>query len=137
MPGQAEGGQLRRTHAKSLAAPFLEFDLDRELELLHREAEWSNGHNARTLAKYPDLRVVLIALQKGARLPEHAAGGRISMQTLRGEIRVAALGRTFRLPVGGLLTLDPKVPHDVEALEESAFLLTVSWSGRGDEPPSP
>jgi hypothetical protein len=81
---------LRRTHAKSLAAPFLD-----------------------------------------------SAGGRVSIQTLRGEIGVEAQGRTFRLPQGGLLTLDQGIPHDVEALEDSAFLLTVAWAAREHLPPSP
>jgi hypothetical protein len=30
-------------------------------------------------------------------------------------------------PLEQLLALDCGMPHDVEALEESAFLLTVSW----------
>jgi len=118
-------GAGRRPHAKTLAASFLEFDLDREIDLLRREDGGANGQNARTLVKHDDLRVVLIALQSGAGIPEHQAPGRISVQTLRGEIRMRALGKTFALPVGGLLTLDREVPHSVEALEDSAFLLTL------------
>jgi hypothetical protein len=41
-----------------------------------------------------------------------------------------ALGRTFDLPAGSLLALDRGLPHDVEALEDSAFLLTIAWPGR-------
>jgi quercetin dioxygenase-like cupin family protein len=33
--------------------------------------------------------------------------------------------RTVELTPGNLLVLDTEVPHDVEAVEESAFLLTV------------
>jgi hypothetical protein len=29
-----------------------------------------------------------------------------------------------------LLALDQGVPHDIEAHEESAFLLTLAWPGR-------
>ena len=36
----------------------------------------------------------------------------------------------FSLRPGGLLALDRGVPHDIEALEESAFLLTLAWPGR-------
>jgi quercetin dioxygenase-like cupin family protein len=118
-------GGMRRPHAKTLSAPWLEFDLAREQDLLEREGEWSNGQNARTLVKHEDLRIVLIALRTGASIPEHRAPGRISIQTIRGHIRVRAEGRTFSLPAGGLLILDSKVPHDVEAVEESAFLLTL------------
>lgn len=57
-----DGSQHRRPHAPPTAAPFLEFDLVRELEQLHGEPERSSGQNARTLVKYADFRVVLTAL---------------------------------------------------------------------------
>lgn len=65
----------RRPHTSPMAAPFLEFDFTRELERLHAEADWSSGHNAKTLVKYDNLRVVLMALKAGARVPEHQARG--------------------------------------------------------------
>jgi hypothetical protein len=34
------------------------------------------------------------------------------------------------LPTGQMLVLDQCVPHDVEAEEDSAFLLTLSWQGQ-------
>ena len=33
----------------------------------------------------------------------------------------------FDLPAGHLLALDHAIPHDVQALEDSAFLLTICW----------
>jgi quercetin dioxygenase-like cupin family protein len=110
-----------------MAAPFLEFDLTRELEQLHREPEWNSGQNAKTLVKYDDFRVVLTALKARARLLEHQTKGRISIQTVAGHILVRAEGRTFDLPAGSLLALDQNLPHDVEAIEESAFLITIAW----------
>ena len=114
-----------------MAAPFLEFDLARELEQLHGEPEWNSGQNAKTLVKYDDFRVVLTALKARARLPEHQTKGRISIQTVAGHILVRAEGRTFDQPAGSLLALDHNLRHDVEALEESAFLITIAWP-RGD-----
>jgi quercetin dioxygenase-like cupin family protein len=110
-----------------MAAPFLEFDLIRELEQLHGEPDWNRGQNAKTLVKYDNFRLVLIALRSRARLPGHQNKGRISIQTVAGHILVRAEGRTFDLPRGTLLALDQNLPHDVEALEESAFLLTIAW----------
>ena len=120
----------RRPHPQSMATTYLEFDLEREVEQLHQEPDWTNGQNARTLIKYDDFRVVLIALGARARMPGHQTEGRISIQTVRGHIQVRAEGRTFDLPVGGLLALDRGLAHDVEALEESALLLTIAWPGR-------
>jgi quercetin dioxygenase-like cupin family protein len=125
-----DSGQHRRPHAPPMAAPFLEFDLTRELAQLHAEPDWNGGQNAKTLVKYDDLRVVLTALKARARLPEHQTKGRISIQTVAGHIVVRAEGRTFDLPTGSLLALDQGLRHDVEALEESAFLLTIAWPVR-------
>ena len=122
----------RRPHeAPPTAGPYMEFDLPAEIHRLHAETTWSTGHNARTLIKYDDFRVVLTALQASTRVPEHKNDGRISVHVLSGHIQVRASGRTFSLRPGGLLALDQGVPHDVEALEESGFLLTIAWPGRG------
>jgi hypothetical protein len=55
--------ESRRPHPQPMAAPFLEFDIARELEQLHGEPGWQSGHNGKTLVKYDRLRVVLIALR--------------------------------------------------------------------------
>lgn len=121
----------RRPHAPPMVGPFMEFDLTAEIHRLHGETTWSTGHNARTLIKYDDLRVVLTTLQACARVPPHKTEGRLSIHVLSGHLQVKASERTFRLRPGGLLALDAGVLHDIEALEESAFLLTLVWPGRG------
>ncbi|MCC7416794.1 MAG: hypothetical protein IT176_06590 [Acidobacteria bacterium] len=119
--------QHRRPHPQPMAAAYLELNLARELEQLHREPEWNSGQNARTLVKYDDFRIVLTALKARAKIPGHQTEGRISIQTIAGHIQMRAEGRTFDLPAGSLLALDRNLPHDVEALEDSAFLLTIAW----------
>src|SRR5687768_12237600 len=94
-----------RPHTGPMAAPFLEFDLPAEIHRLHAETTWSTGHNARTLVKFDDLCVVLIALRANARMPEHKTEGRISVHLLSGHVQVKAAGRTFSLRPGGLLAL--------------------------------
>jgi len=119
----------RRPHASPMAEPLMEFDLPAEVDRLRAETTWSSGQNAKTLVKYSDLRVVLTVLQAKARMPEHKTEGRISVHVLSGHLHLRAAGRTFSLRPGSLLALDHGVPHDVEALEESAFLLTIAWPG--------
>jgi quercetin dioxygenase-like cupin family protein len=110
-----------------MAGEYLEFDLGHEIEQLHQEAEWATGQNAKTLVKYEDLRVVLTVLRAHARMPSHHAEGRITIQTIRGHIQVRAAGRTFGLRAGNVLALDGGLQHDLEALEDSALLLTIAW----------
>ena len=38
-------------------------------------------------------------------------------------------GQNVDLLPGSLLALDHRAPHDLEALEESAVLLTIAWLG--------
>ena len=123
-----EAAEHRRPHPTNLAAPYLELDLERELEQFRAEPEWKSGQNARTLVKFDDFRIVLTALKPHEKIPEHQASGRVSIHTVRGQVTVHALGRTFELPVGKVLALDRGVRHDVEAGDqESAILLTVAW----------
>lgn len=109
------------------AGPSLEFDLAAEIEKLRREPAYDSGRNAKTMAKYDDFRIVLTAIKGGTHVQEHHSAGRISVQTVAGHIRMRALDHEFDLPQGRLLVLDRGVPHDVEALQDSAFLLTVAW----------
>ena len=119
----------RRPHASPMNEPLMEFDLPAEIDRLRAETTWSTGQNARTLVKYADFRLVLTALQAKTRIPEHKTEGRISVHVLSGHIHLRAAGRTYSLRPGSLLALDHGMPHDVEALEESAFLLTIAWPG--------
>jgi quercetin dioxygenase-like cupin family protein len=115
--------------AGTLDRPLLEFDLNVEREKLHQDEAWgqATGRSSRTLVKHADLRIVLIGMKANTQMHEHTAAGRISVQTLSGLIRLHLPSRAVDLPAGHLLALDQCVPHDVEAIEESAFLLTLSW----------
>ena len=46
-----------------------------------------------------------------------------------GHIQVRAQERSLDLPSGALLALDQGLLHDVEALEQGAFLLTIAGPG--------
>jgi quercetin dioxygenase-like cupin family protein len=110
-----------------LTAPLLTLDLSREIAQLRSEGRWQSGHTAKTLAKYPDFRVVLIVMKTGGRLEKHRTEGRISVQILEGRIRFSTAERSVELAVGQMLTLEHDIPHDVEGMVDSAFLLTIAW----------
>jgi quercetin dioxygenase-like cupin family protein len=119
--------------AERLAGPVLAFDLEREVEQLRQEPAYQQGtRNADTLVHQPDFRIVLVALKSGGRLQDHEAEGRVAIQALAGRLRLQLPDRTVELPAGHLLALEAGIAHDVEALEESAFLLTIAWpAGQG------
>ena len=121
-----------------LAAPLLRFDLNHELGLLRREGSWERetGRSSKTLAKYPDFRIVLVCMKAGSHMNDHRAEARISIQALEGKILLHVPDQNpIELSAGQLMTLDCAVHHDVEALAESAFLLTIAWS-KGESRPT-
>lgn len=85
------------------------------------------GHTAKTLVKYDNFRVVLIIMNTGARVHEHRTEGRISVQCLAGCIRFRTAEQSVELSAGQMLTLESDIPHDVEAVSDSAFLLGIAW----------
>jgi quercetin dioxygenase-like cupin family protein len=104
-----------------------QFDLLKEIADSEQKKPWQAGHHAKTLFKKHDLRVVLITMEAAARMKEHHADGTISIQVLKGHIRISIHGKPHDLHVGNLFTLAASIRHEVEALDESAFLLTISW----------
>jgi quercetin dioxygenase-like cupin family protein len=113
---------------------FSRFDLLREIADSERKKPWSAGIHARVLTKKPDLRVVLISMETAARLKEHRVDGTSSVQVLKGRIRYSTGGQAYDLPAGSLITLAASIAHEVESLDESAFLLTIAWPGNRQLP---
>lgn len=127
-PNEPQTAGRQRT-PEPYSAPRLAFNTDHEIATLHGEKPWQVGHTSKTLAKFPNLRVVLVAMEAGARLHQHKAHGSIMIQTLRGRIRVKLPAESVEVPSGEFLLLDADLPHEVEGMQESEFLLTISWPG--------
>jgi quercetin dioxygenase-like cupin family protein len=104
-----------------------QFDLQREIADAKQKKPWPSGIHSKTLVKRSDFRAVLIAMEAGAKMDEHHADGTISVQPVKGHIRIHAQGQSHELRVGQLFALGASIKHDVESLEDSAFLLTIAW----------
>lgn len=113
--------------AANVTDDVAQFDLQHELADSEQKKPWPSGIHSKLLFKKPGLRAVLIAMEAGAKMKEHHADGTISVQPVKGRIRVHALGQGHELKTGQLFTLGASIKHDVEALDDSAFLLTIAW----------
>jgi quercetin dioxygenase-like cupin family protein len=115
------------------------FDLAEITREMRGEAEYDHGHGhaARTIVRADDLRVVLIAIQAGAHIAEHVAQATAAIQVVSGRVRIQ-LPRLARqhedrfeeLLPGRLLAMEGGLAHSVEALEDSALLVTLGWRER-------
>jgi quercetin dioxygenase-like cupin family protein len=112
------------------------FDLAGEGEALRRESTWQQGdRNAKTFLKEAGVRVVLTTLKAGAVVKEHRVPGPATVQALSGRISLRLPDQTVELSGGQLLALPGDLPHDVEAIDDSTFLVTIAWPAgpRGDD----
>jgi len=99
-------------------------------ELLERARGSSGGRAAATVIGGHEkvLRQTVIAMVKGAALGEHESPGEASVHVLAGRVRLSADGDFWEGRQGDLLVV-PGSSHSLEALEDSAVLLTVAKLG--------
>ena len=118
------------TRLPELGEEVIRHDIGKELEKLKEASSWQreSGRSSETLVKHDEFRIVLVRMKPGSYMSHHKAEGPISIHVIQGRIRVHLPGdRMEDLKPGDLLTLDRCLEHDVEAREESAFLLTIAW----------
>jgi len=110
-----------------LKGKALEFEVAAEMSDLVRRVKGNRSkRTAKTLVKEGPLRVLLVALDEGGGLEEHSVDGPFSVQCLLGRAVVRVEGEAHELSTGDLLVVDTSVPHDVQAKEASALLITMA-----------
>jgi quercetin dioxygenase-like cupin family protein len=96
-------------------------------ELLERARDSGGGRAAATVIGGHEkvLRQTVIAMVKGAVLGEHESPGEASVHVLAGRVRLSAGEHSWECRQGDLLVV-PGSSHNLEALADSAVLLTVA-----------
>lgn len=97
-----------------------------EQELRAEDAYQRDGHTARTLVREPSVRIVLVVMRAGAKIAAHRTQDTASIYAFAGTVRFGLPARAVELSAGRLLVIPPGLTHDVEAVTESAFLLTLA-----------
>jgi quercetin dioxygenase-like cupin family protein len=123
--GRPDEPAYLKTH--TIRAEHLAFFLREEEEALLKNAQASNtGRTAKTLVKDGSLRLTLVAMRAGAEMAEHTVDGPSSFQCLRGNVRFQLGDENLELSASSVLVLDAGVSHNVRALRDSTFLITIS-----------
>ena len=115
-PGPGHDGEMQKLSLEATAR-----------ELLERARDSSGGRAATTVIGGHEkvLRQTVIAMVSGASLAEHESPGEASVHVLSGRVRLSAGKHSWDGRHGDLLTV-PDAPHSLEALADSAVLLTVA-----------
>jgi quercetin dioxygenase-like cupin family protein len=93
-------------------------------------AQATSGRSSQTIhgGQEHTLRQTLIAILAGRGLDEHESPGEATLQVLRGRVRLVAGEDSWTGEAGDYLVI-PDDRHRVEALADSALLLTVVLRG--------
>lgn len=129
---QIEGSPYGLNRLPHLGSSLLQVLIPNEVQSMWKEEAWQtgSGRTARTLVKYPDLRIVLVSMKAGTRFKQHKTTARFAILTLAGHLRLHLPDATVEVPRGELLALDRDVSHDVEAVRQSTFLLILARPDR-------
>jgi quercetin dioxygenase-like cupin family protein len=107
------------------------FNLRHEIDELCGSAQYTTGgHAARTLLRLTTFRVVLFVLRRHTEFKQHHTDQPITLQMLTGRIRITLPGRWIEQAAGEMLLMAPSLTHDLTAIVDSAFLLSMPWSER-------
>lgn len=119
---QNSGSQAGAEESQSLCT----YQLEPLVQALKEEESWEKiGRSARTISKMKGMRIVLNVMKKGSEIKPHQANGPISVQVLEGKLKFHTQDDPVVLAKREMLTLQEHIRHSVEALEETAFLLTI------------
>jgi len=127
-----EGPPYGLNRLPHLGSSLLQVLIPNEVQSMWKEEAWQTetGRSARTLVKYPDLRIVLVSMKAGTRFKQHKTSARFAILMLAGHVRLHLPNATVEVPRGELLALDRDVSHDVEAIRQSTFLLILTRPDR-------
>lgn len=112
---------------RALNQEMLTFDTDALISQIKSEEAWSRSdRNSLTIFKNDSLCMVIVGLHPEAAMKKHSATGAITVQVLQGDIIFETLNQKSELTRGKMIALPAGIPHQVYAVKESFFLLTLA-----------
>jgi quercetin dioxygenase-like cupin family protein len=115
-----------RAHPQERFSPISQaFDLNEAAAKLRAEPHGPvDGHRQVALYRHGPVTLLLFILEHDATL-EYEAPGLVTIQVLKGELKVDVQGANHPLTAGQLLTIDPGSAHTVRASGSAELLVTV------------
>jgi len=101
------------------------FSLVEQFDALPSESVMRHGHMQKTLYKHGPMTTAIFSIRSGAGLNRHELDGESIIHVIKGRVQVHTPTATHEVKRDEILLLDPKTPHDVNALEDTEMVMTV------------
>ena len=112
---------------RAVDAPVVLIDLPDFIKQIKHEKAWKeNDRNAITVFKTEKMRIVLVALHKKALMTTDQPKNVMSLQVIKGKIKLHATSNSCVLNEKHIVALHDHIAYKVEALKKSIFLLTMA-----------
>ncbi len=103
------------------------FDLKAVAAALRASPEYANnGRSAQTLAKAPEMNVLLTVINEGVSLDEHEAPGSVTLTVIEGKVVFISGDAEREVEAGCSVVFAPGVRHSVRGVDAAAFLLVIA-----------
>lgn len=127
--------KLRPEGERVLNAPLVHMDLKEYIKTIRSEKLYQERDvSSMTIYKSETVRLVLMALHKNAVIKRHIANGTITVQVLDGEIQFSTDDQELILKEHDTIALHKLIPHEVKAVKESVFLLSLFVADKDPQP---
>ena len=111
---------------RPISAPLILIDIPSYIKQIKNEKAWDeNDRNSITVFKSDKLRVLIVALHKKAEMHTERPQNILSIQMIRGKIKLYTNEKTTVVEEDQLLVLHENISYRVEAVKKSVFLLTI------------
>jgi len=115
---------------RALTGEKLTFDLAVQIaELRQDESYIRSGRVGRTLIKAGPLRLTLTVIAEGVDIGTHHAASPMTLHVLEGRLKYRVGDDAFEIGQGEVLFFGPGHAQDIQALEDTALLLTITREG--------
>ena len=117
----------RREGDRKINSPVLLIDLPAYIDQIKNEKIWEESdRNAITVYKTEKLRIVLVAMKKGANMRTEKPENIFTVQVLKGELNIATNYAATVVKKDEIFAIHDNVPYNISAMKKSLFLLTVA-----------
>ena len=112
---------------RALTGENLTFDLHEQIAELRRDESYvRSGRVGRTLVKAGPLRLTLTLIAEGVEVGTHQAASPMTLQALEGRLRYRVGDEDSEIGQGEVLFFGPGHAQNIQALEDTALLLTIT-----------